>query len=122
MAERNVGKMKITEMSASDKLDEFRAEMGNFIRPSFEPISSFGEHGAIVHYTSSPETDVELKEGQLFLTDTGAGFYEGSTDVTRTYALGEVPQIMKDHFTLVAISNLQLGSAKFLEGSTGIDS
>ncbi len=82
-------------MSASDKLDEFRAEMGNFIRPSFEPISSFGEHGAIVHYTSSPETDVELKEGQLFLTDTGAGFYEGSTDVTRTYALGEVPQIMK---------------------------
>ena len=112
--------MKITEMSASDKLDEFRAEMGNFIRPSFEPISSFGEHGAIVHYTSSPETDVELKEGQLFLTDTGAGFYEGSTDVTRTYALGEVPQIMKDHFTLVAISNLQLGSAKFLEGSTGM--
>ena len=85
-----------------------------------EPISSFGEHGAIVHYTSSPETDVELKEGQLFLTDTGAGFYEGSTDVTRTYALGEVPQIMKDHFTLVAISNLQLGSAKFLEGSTGM--
>lgn len=116
----NVGKMKITEMSASDKLDEFRAEMGNFIRPSFEPISSFGEHGAIVHYTSSPETDVELKEGQLFLTDTGAGFYEGSTDVTRTYALGEVSQIMKDHFTLVAISNLQLGSAKFLEGSTGM--
>lgn len=116
----NVGKMKITEMSASDKLDELRAEMGNFIRPSFEPISSFGEHGAIVHYTSSPETDVELKEGQLFLTDTGAGFYEGSTDVTRTYALGEVPQIMKDHFTLVAISNLQLGSAKFLEGSTGM--
>lgn len=94
--------------------------MGKFIRPSFEPISSFGEHGAIVHYTSSPETDVELKEGQLFLTDTGAGFYEGSTDVTRTYALGEVPQIMKDHFTLVAISNLQLGSAKFLEGSTGM--
>ena len=116
----NVGKMKITEMRASDKLDEFRAEMGNFIRPSFEPISSFGEHGAIVHYTSSPETDVELKEGQLFLTDTGAGFYEGSTDVTRTYALGEVPQIMKAHFTLVAISNLQLGSAKFLEGSTGM--
>ncbi len=116
----NVGKTKITEISASDKLDEFRAQMGNFIRPSFEPISSFGEHGAIVHYTSTPETDVELEEGQLFLTDTGAGFYEGSTDVTRTYAFGEVPQIMKDHFTLVAISNLQLANAKFLEGSTGL--
>lgn len=116
----NVGKTKITEISASDKLDEFRAQMGNFIRPSFEPISSFGEHGAIVHYTSTPETDVELEEGQLFLTDTGAGFYEGSTDVTRTYAFGEIPQIMKDHFTLVAISNLQLANAKFLEGSTGL--
>lgn len=116
----NVGKMTITEMSASDKLDEFRAEQGNFIRPSFEPISSYGEHGAIVHYTSSPETDVELKEGGLFLTDTGAGFYEGSTDVTRTYALGEIPQIMKDHFTLVAISNLSLANARFLKGCTGM--
>lgn len=117
----NIGKEKITEISASEKLDELRAKMGNFIRPSFEPISSFGEHGAIVHYTSTPDTDVELKEGSLFLTDTGAGFYEGSTDVTRTYALGEIPQEMKDHFTLVAISNLQLGSAKFLEGCTGMN-
>lgn len=116
----NVGKMKITEISASDKLDEFRAEQGNFIRPSFEPISSFGEHGAIVHYTSSPETDVELKEGGFLLTDTGAGFYEGSTDVTRTYAFGEIPQIMKDHFTLVAISNLSLANAKFPKGCTGM--
>lgn len=116
----NVGKMKITEISATEKLDELRAEMGNFIRPSFEPIASYGEHGAIVHYTSTPETDVELKEGNFFLTDTGAGFWEGSTDITRTYALGEVSQEMKEHFTLVAISNLQLGSAKFLEGSTGM--
>lgn len=116
----NVGKIKITEISASDKLDELRAEMGNFIRPSFEPISSYGEHGAIVHYTSTPETDVELEEGSLFLTDTGAGFYEGSTDVTRTYALGEIPQIMKDHFTLVVISNLTLANAKFLKGCTGM--
>lgn len=116
----NVGKIKITEISASDKLDELRAEMGNFIRPSFEPISSYGEHGAIVHYTSTSETDVELEEGSLFLTDTGAGFYEGSTDVTRTYALGEIPQIMKDHFTLVAISNLTLANAKFLKGCTGM--
>lgn len=115
----NYDKMTITEMSAQDKLDEFRAEMGNFIRPSFAPISSFGEHAAIVHYESSEETDVELKAGTLFLTDTGAGFYEGSTDITRTYALGEVPQIMKDHFTLVAISNLSLANVKFLEGCTG---
>ena len=116
----NVGKIKITELSASEKLDEFRKEMGNFIRDSFEPISSFGPHSAIVHYCSSPETDVEFKEGTLYLSDTGAGFYEGSTDITRTFALGEVPQNMKDDFTLVAISNLQLGSAKFLQGCSGL--
>ncbi|MCD7862576.1 MAG: aminopeptidase P family N-terminal domain-containing protein [Lachnospiraceae bacterium] len=115
----HVGQEKITEISASDKLDEFRAEMGNFLRPSFGPISSYGEHGAIVHYSSTPETDVELKPGALYLTDTGAGFYEGSTDITRTYALGEVPQIMKDHFTLVAISNLSLANVKFKEGACG---
>jgi len=116
----NIGKIKITEMSAAAKLDEFRAEMGNFIRPSFEPISSFGPHSAIVHYTSSPETDVEFHTGTLYLSDTGAGFYEGSTDITRTFALGEVPQQMKDDFTLVAISNMHLANAKFLEGCTGL--
>lgn len=115
-----IGKEKITEMSGSDKLDDFRKEMGNFIRPSFEPISSFGPHAAMCHYTSSPETDVELEKGNVYLTDTGAGFYEGSTDITRTYVLGDIPQKIKDHFTLVAISNLQLANAKFLEGSTGM--
>ncbi len=115
----NVGKETITEISASDKLDEFRTEMGNFLRPSFGPISAYGEHGAIVHYSAKPETNAELKPGALYLTDTGAGFYEGSTDITRTYALGEVPQIMKDHFTMVAISNLSLANVKFKEGCCG---
>lgn len=114
-----VGRETITEISAIDKLDSFREEMGNFIRPSFDAISAFGEHAAIVHYSSSPETNVELKKGSLYLTDTGAGFMEGSTDITRTYALGDVPKIMKEHFTLVAMSNLSLASARFLKGSTG---
>ena len=119
----NVGKIKITELSASEKLDEFRAQMGNFIRPSFEPIVAFAEHGAIIHYSATEETNVELKPGYLFLTDTGAGFYEGSTDITRTYALGEVPAIMKEHFTLVLIANLRLGVARFKYGanSTNVD-
>lgn len=116
-----VGKETITEMSASDKLEEFRAEQEGFIRPSFEPISAFGEHGAIVHYSSSPETNVELKEGSLFLTDTGGGYYEGSTDITRTVALGEIPQIMKDHFTATVESNLQLAHARFLQGCNGVN-
>lgn len=117
----NVGKIRITEMSASEKLDEFRMEMGNFIRPSFEPISSYGEHCALMHYTSSPETDVELKEGNVFLTDTGAGFYEGSTDITRTYALGEIPDIMKEHFTLTLMGHMGLANARFLYGCTGMN-
>lgn len=119
----NVAKEEITEISASEKLDSFREAMGNFIRPSFEPISAFGEHAAIVHYTSSPETDIRLKEGSFFLSDTGAGFYEGSTDITRTFALGEVPDIFKEHFTIVLIAHLRLGHAKFKKGcnSTNLD-
>lgn len=116
----NYDKEEITELSASDKLDAFREEQGNFIRPSFEPIVSFGEHGAIVHYTSSEETNVRFEGGSFLLTDTGAGFYEGSTDITRTYALGEVSGEMKKHFTLVAMSNLRLANAKFLHGTTGM--
>lgn len=119
----NVGKIKITELSASAKLDEFREQMGNFIRPSFEPIVAFAQHGAIIHYSATEETDVEIKPGCFLLTDTGAGFYEGSTDITRTYALGDVPAIMKEHFTLVLISNLRLGVARFKYGvnSTNVD-
>lgn len=116
----NVGKTPITEISASDKLDEFRMEMGNFLRPSFDPISAFGGHAAMAHYSATPETDAELKEGSFLLTDTGAGFYEGSTDITRTYALGEVPQQLKDDFTLVAISNLALANVRFLKGANGM--
>lgn len=116
----NYDKMEITELSASKKLDELREAHENYIRPSFAPICAYGEHSALCHYESSPETDVQLKEGNFFLTDTGAGFMEGSTDITRTYALGEVSQERKEHFTLVAISNLQLANAKFLYGSTGM--
>lgn len=117
----NVGKIRITETGASKKLDEFRSETDNFIRPSFEPIAAYGEHAALMHYTSSPETDAELKEGSVFLTDTGAGFFEGSTDITRTYALGDIPDIMKEHFTLVVMGHMGLANARFLYGCTGIN-
>ena len=116
-----IGKEKITEISASEKLDEFRKEQGGYIRPSFEPISSFGPNAAMAHYTPSPETQLELEKGSLFLTDTGAGYYEGSTDITRAYALGEIPQIMKDHFTLTVMSNFHLAKARFLHGVNGMN-
>lgn len=113
-------KTVITELSASAKLDELRESQENYIRPSFAPICAYAEHSACPHYESSKETDVQIKEGNFFLTDTGAGFMEGSTDVTRTYAMGEVSKEMKEHFTLVAISNLQLANAKFLYGTSGM--
>ena len=115
----NVGKMEITEMSASDQLEAFRAEQEGFLWPSFEPICGAGEHAAIVHYSSTPETNVPLKENAFFLTDTGGNYYEGSTDITRTFALGEVSEIEKLHFTTVAKSMLNVMNAKFLYGATG---
>ena len=117
----NAETMEITEMSASEKLDELREEMGNFIRPSFEPISAYADHAAMMHYCSKPETDVRLREGSVYLTDTGAGFWEGTTDITRTFVLGEVSDTIKEHFTLVAMCNLRLANSIFLEGCVGMN-
>ena len=117
----NVETMEITEMSASEKLDELREEMGNFIRPSFEPISAYADHAAMMHYCSKPETDVRLREGSVYLTDTGAGFWEGTTDITRTFVLGEVSDTIREHFTLVAMCNLRLANATFLQGCVGMN-
>ena len=70
-----------SQISASDKLDEFPcAEMGTFFAQALIRSALYGEHGAIVHYSSTPETNIQVKEGSLLLMDTGAGFYEGSTD------------------------------------------
>ncbi|WP_101773586.1 aminopeptidase P family N-terminal domain-containing protein [Peptostreptococcus faecalis] len=110
-----------TEMSASDKLEELRAEQGDFICPSFGPISAYAAHAANPHYSSSEETNVSLEEGNLFLTDTGAGFMQGSTDITRTTAIGEIPDHMKVDYTLVLQSNLRLTKAKFMYGCTGVN-
>lgn len=110
---------EITELNAPVKLDALRAELGNFIQPSFSPICAFGEHAAMCHYSASEESNVRLTEGELFLTDTGSGYWEGSTDITRTYALGEVAEHIKEHFTLVAMANLRLANVKFMKGCSG---
>lgn len=115
----NVGKMRITEISASEKLESLRAEQEGFIRPSFGPISAYKEHAALCHYSSTPETDVELKPEGLFLTDTGGGYLEGSTDITRTVSLGPVSIEQKKHFTIVVCSMLTLADARFLYGCDG---
>lgn len=118
---KHVGKEKITEISASDKLAAFRAEQEGYLWPSFGPISAYKEHGAIVHYSATEETDVELRPEGLLLSDTGGNYWEGSTDITRTIALGEVSAEEKRHFTTVAISMLKLAGTTFLYGCTGMN-
>lgn len=117
----NYETVQITEISAGERLNAYRAEFPEFLKPSFEPICAFGEHGAIIHYSTTPETDVRLMGGELFLTDTGGAYMEGSTDITRTYALGEIGQRMKEDFTLVAMGNLRLANTKFLKGCSGVN-
>lgn len=114
-----LGKETITELSASDKLKSLRAMQEGFLWPSFAPISAYGPHAALCHYSSSEETNCELKEGTFYLTDTGGNYMEGSTDITRTIALGEISDELKIHFTNVLRGNLALSKAKFLHGCTG---
>lgn len=117
----NVGKIKITELSAMDKLEELRKEQEGYLWQSFSPICGFKEHAAIVHYSPTPETDIEVKPNSLLLTDTGGNYYEGSTDITRTTALGEISDEIKEDFTTVLQCNLRLGKAKFIYGCNGIN-
>ena len=114
-----IGKQIITELDASDKLEYFRAQQENYLWPSFAPISAFGSHGAIVHYSSSTETNTRLTEGGLFLMDTGGNYMEGSTDITRTYAIGEISDVLKRDYTNVLRGNLALANVKFLYGCSG---
>ena len=115
----NYDKEVITELSASAKLESLRAEQENFLWPSFGAISAFGAHAAMCHYSSSEETNCQLMPGTFYLSDTGGNYWEGSTDITRTVALGEVNSELKMHFTNVLRGNLALANAKFLYGCTG---
>ena len=115
----NVGKIDMDELSVAEKLEEFRAEQPGYIGPSFEPIMGYGPHGAIVHYSATKETCAKVEPKSFLLSDTGAHFIEGSTDITRTYALGELTDDEKRFYTLVLKGNLQLGNAQWKAGCTG---
>ena len=115
----NFDKEIITELSAAAKLESFRAEQENFLWPSFSPICAYGAHAAMCHYSPSKESDCALEPGTFFLTDTGGNYMEGSTDITRTLALGEISDELKFHYTNVLRGNLALSKAKFLYGCTG---
>lgn len=115
----NYNKMEITELSASEKLTELRKEQEGYIRDSFEPLHAFGEHAAMMHYSPTPETDVVLKEGGMLLSDTGGGYYEGSTDITRTTILGSISPELKKYYTAVYRAMQHLSAANFLYGNHG---
>lgn len=115
----NIGKMKITEISASDKLEGLRREQEGFIDLSFETIAGYKEHAAMMHYAATPETDYELKPEGMLLVDSGGHYYEGTTDITRTFVLGRLSDELRLHYTTVLRSVIDLSLAKFLHGCTG---
>lgn len=117
----NAGKVPMTEISAADYLAARRAEQEGFLGLSFATICGYGPHGAIIHYGATPETDVPLKAEGLLLVDSGGHYLEGTTDITRTVALGPLSDEMKSVFTLVLRSHLQLANARFLYGCSGIN-
>lgn len=108
-----------TEISIDEKLTSLRAEQKLFRDISFDTIAGYAQHGAIVHYEATPETDVVLKPEGLILIDSGAQYQDGTTDITRTIALGPVSQEMKHIYTLVLKAHIQLELVKFPDGASG---
>ena len=114
------GRTDITEMEADRRLTALRAEQPDFLGLSFETIAAYGPHGAIVHYEASPETDVRLEPRGLFLLDSGGQYACGTTDITRTVALGTPTPEERRVYTLVLKGHLQLAHAVFPDGTTGL--
>ena len=110
---------RLTEISAADRLDALRAEESLFRDVSFPTISGAGPNGAIVHYRATPRTDRRIEHGILYLVDSGAQYLDGTTDVTRTVAIGPPTAEQRDRFTRVLRGHIQLAMARFPKGTTG---
>ena len=119
-----IHKSKITnnsELLASNTIDNLRSKQRNFICTSFETISGFSSNGAIVHYRVTKKSNKKFSNNNLFLCDSGGQYLEGTTDVTRTVAIGKPTKNMKNHFTIVLKGHIALASAIFPYGTTGND-
>ena len=114
-----VGSQPITERSAAAQLEAFRRACPLYLQPSFDPILAAGPHSAIVHYSATPESDRAVTGQGFLLADTGGHYYTGTTDCTRTYALGPLAEQEKTHYTAVLRGNLALADATFKAGCTG---
>lgn len=115
----NVGKIYIDEITAALKLEEFRKEQENFKGISFETIAGYKQHGAIIHYSATEESKIEVLPKSFLLVDSGGQYLEGTTDVTRTISLGELSEKEKLYYTLVLKGHLDLSNAVFRNGTTG---
>jgi len=107
------------ELTVVDKVQQFREETGSFVTPSFDTISGSGSNGAIVHYKASEETNRPIEAGTLLLVDSGGQYKDGTTDITRTVAIGTPSAEMRHHFTLVLKGHIALGTAQFPQGTRG---
>ena len=116
---QNIGKIEISEISAAKKLEDLRREQEGFIEPSFSTIAGYKEHAAMMHYSATEESDYKLEKEHLFLIDSGGQYFDGTTDITRTIALGELNDELKRHFTAVVRGMINLSMAKFLYGVKG---
>ncbi|EQB87834.1 Xaa-Pro aminopeptidase [Clostridium punense] len=116
---KNIGNTEITEITAADKLTQFRSEREGFVDISFSTISGYGPNGAIIHYHATEENHSKLEPKSLYLIDSGAQYLDGTTDITRTLALGELTEEEKVDYTLVLKGNMALSMAKFLYGIAG---
>lgn len=116
---QNVGKMDLDEIAASDYLDQLRGEQEGNLGLSFTTISAYAAHAAMCHYSATEETSIKLLPEGLYLVDSGGQYYEGTTDVTRTVALGEITAEERRCFTLVASCMLRLMTARFPYGCHG---
>lgn len=117
----NIGKEKITEISASEKLTAFRAQGENYKGDSFGTIAGYKDHAAMMHYSATEASEYELKPEGMFLVDSGAQYLDGTTDITRTFILGPITEEEKRDYTLVLKGHIALASAKFLRGTTGVN-
>ena len=117
---KNTGRIPMDEISVSDYLGKLRMDQEGCIGLSFATISAYGAHGAMCHYSATPESSIPLEPRGLYLIDSGGQYYEGTTDITRTIAMGPVTDEEKEHFTLVLMSMLRLGDVKFLHGCRGL--
>ncbi len=117
----NIGKEKITEISASERLTAFRAQGDNYKGDSFGTIAGYKDHAAMMHYSATEASEYELKPEGMFLVDSGAQYLDGTTDITRTFILGPITEEEKRDYTLVLKGHIALASAKFLRGTTGIN-